>query len=130
MNDNKYELRKLCAKDIFVMVKIISKIGITEFKKCFEAPAVARKIQSKAKIFDIGMAAMLEISGTCLENLPKCEKDIYSFLADLSGMKSEEIAELGMPEFAEMIEAVVTKEEFRDFFTVVSKYFGKTGKRG
>ena len=35
MSEKKFELRKLCAKDIFVMVKIISKISISEFKNCF-----------------------------------------------------------------------------------------------
>ena len=40
MSEKKFELRKLCAKDIFVMVKIISKIGISEFKNCFNTPSV------------------------------------------------------------------------------------------
>jgi hypothetical protein len=44
-------------------------------------------------------------------------------------MKSNEISELGMSEFAELIEAVLTKEEFKDFFTVVSKYLVKEEKR-
>ena len=77
----------------------------------------------------IGLVVIIEMVGTVLENLPRCETDIYSFLADLSGMKSNEISELGMSEFAELIEAVLTKEEFKDFFTVVSKYLVKEEKR-
>lgn len=67
--------------------------------------------------------------GIVLGNLPKCESDIYSFLADLSGKKSKEISELDMSEFAEMIKEVLAKDEFKDFFTVVSKYFIKAEKQ-
>lgn len=129
MSEKKFELRKLCAKDIFVMVKIISKIGISEFKNCFKSPSVHSKIKSNMDFSAIGLEVIIEMVGTVLENLPKCESDIYSFLADLSGMKSNEISELGMSEFAELIEAVLTKEEFKDFFTVVSKYLVKAEKR-
>ena len=129
MSEKKFELRKLCAKDIFVMVKIISKIGISEFKNCFITPSVKGKIRGNADFSVIGLEVIIEMVGTVLENLPRCETDIYSFLADLSGMKSNEISELGMSEFAELIEAVLTKEEFKDFFTVVSKYLVKEEKR-
>lgn len=129
MSEKKFELRKLCAKDIFVMVKIISKIGISEFKNCFRSPSVKGKIRGNADFSVIGLEVIIEMVGTVLENLPRCETDIYSFLADLSGMKSNEISELGMSEFAELIEAVLTKEEFKDFFTVVSKYLVKEEKR-
>ena len=110
MSEKKFELRKLCAKDIFVMVKIISKIGISEFKNCFNTPSVKGKIRGNADFSVIGLEVIIEMVGTVLENLPRCETDIYSFLADLSGMKSNEISELGMSEFAELIEAVLTKE--------------------
>lgn len=129
MSEKKFELRKLCAKDIFVMVKIISKIGISEFNNCFNTPSVKGKIRGNADFSVIGLEVIIEMVGTVLENLPRCETDIYSFLADLSGMKSNEISELGMSEFAELIEAVLTKEEFKDFFTVVSKYLVKEEKR-
>lgn len=129
MSEKKFELRKLCAKDIFVMVKIISKIGISEFMNCFNTPSVKGKIRGNADFSAIGLEVIIGMVGTVLENLPRCETDIYSFLADLSGMKSNEISELGMSEFAELIEAVLTKEEFKDFFTVVSKYLVKEEKR-
>lgn len=43
-----YELRELKSKDVFPMFKIIGKIGINEFKTCFENEAVKRMI-SKTK---------------------------------------------------------------------------------
>ena len=58
-----------------------------------------------------------------MKNLPKCEKEIYSFLAGLSGMTAKEIADLDMVTFTEIVIAVVRKEEFQDFFKVVSGLF-------
>lgn len=55
MSEKKFELRKLCAKDIFVMVKIISKIGISEFKNCFNTPSVKGKIRGNADFSAIGL---------------------------------------------------------------------------
>ena len=40
MDDNKvYTLRTLTADDMFPMFQIISKIGIKEFKNCFDNPS-------------------------------------------------------------------------------------------
>lgn len=39
-----YELRSLTSDDIFPMFQIISKIGIREFKYCFESPDVKAAI--------------------------------------------------------------------------------------
>ena len=46
MKETTYELRDLCSKDIFPMFKIISKIGVKEFKKCFESDEVKQMIAS------------------------------------------------------------------------------------
>lgn len=113
MNE-KITLRKLCTKDLFPMMKILSKIHVREFKKCFE------NIDPKAGIEKIGIEVMLDAADVIFTNIGACEKDIYGFIADLSGVKPEEIAKLPMAEFAEIIIELVTKDEFRDFFTVLS----------
>ena len=41
MVERNYELRKLCADDIFPMVNIISKIGIENMADCFDAKEMA-----------------------------------------------------------------------------------------
>ena len=120
-----FELRTLCSKDIFPMFKIISKIGIDEFKKCFETPEIIRMISegAKGKEMQIGISVALEIASIIVTNLPKAEEDIYAFLSSVSGMKVKEIQNMEMGTFLEMIVALVRKEEFKDFFKVVSKLF-------
>ena len=48
MTENKdgkaFELRPLTAEDIFPMFQIISKIGIREFKSCFESENVKKLV--------------------------------------------------------------------------------------
>ena len=126
-----YELRRLTADDVFPMFQIISKIGIKEFKGCFESPEVMRIIKSAASDgkgrdevqASVGMAVAFDLAGIIVSNLASCKNDIYQFLAQLSGMTTKEIAGLPMMTFFEMIVDVIKKEEFKDFFQVVAKLF-------
>ena len=63
------------------------------------------------------------MAGIIFAHISDAEKEIYTFLAGLSGMKEKEIAELDMVVFAEMIIDVFKKEQFKDFIKVVSKLF-------
>lgn len=136
MNENEtnakaYELRRLTADDVFPMFQIISKIGIKEFKKCFESPEVMEIVKNAAKggkskddvQTSAGVAIALDIAGIIVSNLANCKNDIYQFLAQLSGMSTKDIAALPMATFFEMIIDVIKKEEFKDFFQVVAKLF-------
>lgn len=134
MTENKdvkaFELRQLTADDIFPMFQIISKIGIREFKSCFESDAVRSAIEDMAssdkdqgKLNAIGLSVAVDIAGVVLSNIHKCKDDIYQLLAQLSGLAKKDIAALPMKTFIEMIMALVKKEEFKDFFQDVSKLF-------
>lgn len=121
-----YVLRDLQSKDVFLMSRIISKIGIKEFKSCFETEEVQKLIAGgtdEAAVEKIGLSVMVDMAGVVLSNVAHAEQDIYSFLADLSGKTAKEIAELDMVVFAEMIIDVVQKDQFKDFIKVVSKLF-------
>lgn len=124
-----YELRTLCAEDVFPMFKIISKIGIKEFKSCFESEDVKEAIKSATNgetqdgLEVIGLGVALEIASVIMANIPQAKEDIYLFLAQVSGMSKDDIRNLPISVFTEMIIDVVKKEEFKDFFGVVSKLF-------
>ena len=70
----------------------------------------------------IGISIAFDIGSVILNNLPKCQNEIFAFLADITGMKAKDIENATLPEFAEMIFEFVKKEEFRDFIGVVSRY--------
>ena len=114
-----FELRKLEAKDIAPMASIINKIGWKEFKTAFQSESV----KDMTDIDKLGMAVAFDVVGIVLANYERCQQDVFNFLSSLSGMKPKQIESLSPADFAAMIIAVVQKEEFKDFFTVVSKLF-------
>lgn len=132
MNEEKtkaYELRNLTADDMFPMFQIISKIGVKEFKSCFESPDVKKAIEAMASgknqeaLTAVGMTIAFDLAGVIVSNLASCKNDIYALLSQLSGKPTKEIASLPMVTFMEMIIDVIKKEEFKDFFQAVSKLF-------
>lgn len=130
-----YTFRLLGAPDIFLMSKIISKIGIKEFKTCFESDGIknlvqnmmvdkAQKDSDETNIISVGAEVALELASVILTNLPKCESDIYQILSQTSNLSVEEIKAPGNAVmFLEMVIDFIKKEEFRDFIGVVSKLF-------
>lgn len=125
-----YELRPLTADDMFPMFQIISKIGVREFKSCFESADVKAEIaamasgkKDKADLTSVGMAVAFDLVIVIVANLASCKNDIYLLLAQLSGMTTKDIAGLPMVTFMEMIMDVIKKDEFKDFFQAVSKLF-------
>lgn len=117
-----YELRNLTAEDMFPMFQILSKIGVKEFRSCFEAEDI-KKVSSEegVDVQAVGLSVMLNIGGVILSNIGKCKEDIFQLLAQLSGMAKKDIANLPMNTFVEMVIDVFKKDEFKDFFQAVSK---------
>lgn len=125
-----FELRALTADDVFPMFQIISKIGVKDFKSCFSSPEVQKAITGmasgegeQADLTSIGMSVAIDLAGLIISRLPDCKNDIYLLLSQLSGMSKDEIGALPMGTFVEMVIAVIQKDEFKDFFTAVSKLF-------
>ena len=129
-NEKPYELRALTSKDIFPVFTIMGKIGFKEFKSCFESDEVKKAVKKVIDSGDdkdikesVGITVFIDIAGIVISNISSCEKDIYKLLSSLSGMTVQEIEELPLGTFTEMIVDVVKADGFRDFIKVVSKLF-------
>lgn len=128
MESKTYELRRLTADDIFPMFQILSKVGIKEFKNCFDSPEIKSIISNTAEgekvdVNAVGLTVVMDIVGILMTNLPKAKDDIYLLLSQISGLKVKEVAALPMNDFVQMIIDVIQKDEFKDFFQVVSRLF-------
>lgn len=132
MTEKTYTLRGLTAEDVFPMLKIISGIGLKEFKSCFDSAELRDAIKNMSQGKEegetvdttaVGLMVAADIASIIFANLPKCKDDIYQLLSGLSGMKKKEIAELPMNVFLAMIVDVIKKEEFKDFFQDVAGLF-------
>lgn len=118
-----YTLRALEAKDVFIVSKILSQIGLKEFKDAFDTKLLSSGVTDEKGLEAIGISVFFDMSQVLLGNLPKCEKDIYTFLSSLSGKDKKEIESLPMVTFVEMVIEVFRKQEFIDFFKLVSTLF-------
>lgn len=143
MENTIFEFRELKSKDIFPMVKILRKIGFKDLKDKLNVDNIKdimqvfvdqtvpegqdeQQINQGDMASYVGFNIIAEVLDVILSNLEYCEQDIYKFLASLTGKKENDIAELPMVTFTEMIVALLQKEEFKDFFKVVSKLFDQT----
>lgn len=133
MSEVEFELRGLKSADLFPMFGILSKIGFKDLKETISPDSIQTMIKSirndkqeedqEATTAYLGLSIIMDVLEIIMKNLPKCEKEIYTFLANLSGMTINQVADLDMVTFTEMIIAVLKKDEFKDFFKVVSGLF-------
>ena len=125
--DKVYTFRKLNSTDMFLMFKIIGKIGINEFAKSFDADTL-KGIASMGKDVEnantmVGISLILEIANIVFANMHKCENEIYQLLANTSDRKVHQIQKMDIATFTEMVIDFIKKEEFKDFFKVVLRSF-------
>ena len=126
--EKEWTFRPLGAPDVFLMFKILGKIGIKEFAATFEDEGIKDMILSGEKngtkdlASIVGVSVGLQIVDIVLNNLPKAEQEIYQMLSNVSGMTVEEISSDAV-RFMEMTVDFVKKPEFKDFIKVASKLF-------
>lgn len=117
-----FNLRTLQASDLFMMVKIINKIGINNVKGAIDTEKIknARKNMTEENrtevMTDVGMEVTMSVMEVVLEKLPIIEDELYNFMGAVSGIKSKEVAKLSINDFMALFVAICKKEEFKDFF--------------
>ena len=134
-----YTFRTLGGEDMFLMFKIIGKIGVKEFNACFENNGIKNLVASmmgeklaKAKededkeetSFSVTyIEVILEVADVIFKNIPKCENEVFQMLSQTSNLSIEQVKKLNLAQFTEMVIDFIKKEEFKDFIKVVSKLF-------
>ena len=127
----KYEMRSLQASDIFSVVKILNGIGLNNVKEAINIEEIneIRKTMTEdnsednsEKVYSqVGVKVVMSIATVILENLPKVENDLYTFIGSVIGVKAKDVAKMDMGEFMDLLIAIIQKEEFKDFFKRASK---------
>lgn len=121
-----YKLRKLKATDAFLIIKLINKFGIMEFKKCFNANEIAKLAENKEGLSKeeltekVGFNIILSCCAVIFENIEKCENEVFEFLSAVSNLNRKQVECLSLAELAQMIIEIFQKDEFKDFYKVVS----------
>lgn len=134
-----YVKRKLSVGDLMPVIQIIKKIGIKDFKKCFTGVDIsgfqsnkdaakedlvempeneAQEVAGKESAFEkIGFSVALDVVDVLLTNIPKCEHDLYAFMASMCCVTEDELKEYPISAFVDILFEVFTAEEAKDFFT-------------
>lgn len=123
-----YTFRQLDATDMMPMFRIIGKIGIDEFSKCFDSDAIKSVVKSKGKdgasvTEAVGLKIFLEAANVIICHIPDCEQEIFELLASVSNLSVDQIKAFGFVTYTRMLIDFVKKEEFKDFIGVVSGLF-------
>lgn len=121
-----WDLRPLVATDMGAICKIISAIGIRQFKECFKIEDFKGiDIKKEEDVKKVGFGIIFDIAGIIISNIPRAEEEIQAFLASVTGMKVSEVKKMSFADYCELIMAVVMKEDFQDFFKRVMKLFNR-----
>lgn len=121
-----WDLRPLVASDMGAICKIISAIGIRQFKECFNIEDFQKiDVKKEDAVKKVGFGIVFDIAGIIISNIPRAEEEIQAFLASVTGMKVSEIKKMSFADYGELIMTVVMKEDFQDFFKRVMKLFNR-----
>lgn len=120
VEEKKYNLRPLVATDMGQICKIITAVGVRQFKEAFNQDDIKGKSVEAA-----GIDVLLGIAGIAFSNIPKAEEEIQTFVASVTGMSIDQVRHLPFADYGEIILDIVTKQEFQDFFGRVMKLFNR-----
>lgn len=119
-----YTLRILKAKDLFLVSKIIDKIGFKEFKGCLRSDNVLKLMNKDSKNVEaIGMEVFFDLASIVISNFDKVENDLYALISNLSNIDVKDIKELDLSDFTQIIVDILSEPKNRDFIKVASKLF-------
>lgn len=128
-------VRKLAATDIMPMVSIINKLDFKKIVKALDVSKAETKKQAEAAgvtgeqvnaddalALKIAADMFLPVVGVILEDLPKCEKPLFSFLASMCEMDEKDFRALPLAAVPEALYEIVHQEGFTDFFKAASRF--------
>lgn len=140
------EMRELKGDDVFTLLGIVGKLGIKdEFIQLFEqnveetkitvvpqdhkkkeptkaekAKLEAEKVKREKEAQRRGMEAMAGLMQKLLLNINVIKSDINCLLADLTDKSEEEIKDLSLKEYVDLVTQFFKKKELQDFFSSIA----------
>lgn len=153
MRAEEMELRDLVADDLFPMVALLSKIGMSELMERIGPDLIeAAKFSQPVKIgkggkttpiprsewtegqlraaakADAAQSRMIAIGvETVLANFGICKNEIYTLLASGFCVSTDDVASLTLAELLGLLDRYINREAFADFFMQAFKLVSHTG---
>lgn len=123
-----YEFRKLKADDLFLVLNLVKKIDLKSLSLAYQngidkfIDLKGEKDADEKEYAEVGMA-MFNVAQIIIERITDCKGEIYALLVATSNLSLEQIKDLDIATFIEMIKDFVTQKEFTDLFTQAIQLF-------
>ena len=113
-----YTLRPLKDRDVWPVVDIISKVFPDDLAAIF-----AQVMTGEKNVEQLGAMVVVRLVTAVLKNVNKVRDEVYTLLADISGIPAKEIEEMEFGTSPMMIWEIANNARNASFFKVVSKLF-------
>jgi hypothetical protein len=118
MTERPYTLRRLKDKDLWPILDIIGKVFPGDLSSMF-----AQIMTGGKDLEAVGAEVVMKLVMAVIRNMDKVEEEVYDLLADVSGIRADDIKEMAFGTTPMMILDIVKNEKNADFFVAVSKSF-------
>ena len=105
-------MRNFKATDLFALSRILKKMNIKD-----EIKGLDIDINAGTDKVDVKETVIIELIYIFLENIGLAEIEVYKFLADIEGRKVDDIKNLEIDEFIDILRDVFNNEGFTKLFT-------------
>ncbi len=123
-----YTIRPFKSKDMPLFCAIINKVGIEEIAKAFtpsEVDSVLEVVKGSVKDGEdiekkVGLELILRVVGIVTKNFAKCQIELNNLLFAVTEIPVDELNELDLKDYFQLIKDVLGQGSFSDFFTAAS----------
>lgn len=115
----KYKFRKFKSTDLFMMTKLIKKVGINHFAELFSSKEAIEVFKGEDNKDEQLGFMILSVGQLLIERIDSAEKEIFDILSATSNLTVEEIQDLDLITFTDMVFDFVKKDDFMGFFNHV-----------
>lgn len=113
--ERNYKLRALKDSDLFLIMKIIKKLGVKELESLFTVDKADKSDE------EVGKSIIFNLIDMIVDNLDKVENEIYELCSKLTNMSVEELRNAEFGTLPLIIFDVFSEVKNTNFFKVVFK---------
>lgn len=118
-NNDEIKLRSFVLEDLDLVLEIIDKIGVEEFRDCFKDIKIDKK-GKKINVTSIGIDVGFKIAGKIIKNVKKCLDSFYELISKLSEKDIEDVKKMDLFRISKALIEMFQRQDCKDFLSFVS----------
>lgn len=114
-------IKEFDLEDVFIMSEIIDKMGIEADVDKITKSIKTAKIENKKDVSSLGKEVVvgigIDLVTKLIRNLHKARKEVFKLIADLTGLKEEEVKRFTIKQLTAFFTELISGEGFKDFLS-------------